>query len=188
MSMIFPYYALVFIDWFFFIIVLYRIPTSYLVTMDCGTFDCDRINSLYQYILLMPIKLDQIPYMAVQEMMSLWVNKEQITWLVVQAKTTLPVLLINFRKREGLWYRNMYGELTNDPTLLLCRILSGGHNVLNGSDTGDTIYGDGDKTQTGASDDGADFILGENGRIDRRFTLGADVPVLYLPWTVNKVL
>lgn len=54
---------------------------------------------------------------------------------------------------------------------------------MNGSDTSDAIYGDGDAGE--AADDGADFIFGDNGRIDRRFVVGNDV--LYLPWTVNKV-
>jgi hypothetical protein len=63
---------------------------------------------------------------------------------------------------------------------------AGGHNVLYGDDTGDVIHGD-DDTGVETASDGADVILCDNGRIDRRLLAGQAVPVQYVPWVVARV-
>lgn len=62
---------------------------------------------------------------------------------------------------------------------------AGGHNVPLGVDTGDRIWGDGDTGE--AATDASDVILGDNGRIDRRFLNTSSPPVFYQPWPVYKV-
>lgn len=55
-----------------------------------------------------------------------------------------------------------------------------------GVDSDDTIYGD---QAAEAATDGADYILGDNGRIDRRFTVPglAAMASQVIPWPNNKV-
>lgn len=53
-------------------------------------------------------------------------------------------------------------------------------------DSDDTIYGD---QEAEAATDGADYILGDNGRIDRRFTVPglAAMASQVVPWPNTKV-
>jgi hypothetical protein len=62
---------------------------------------------------------------------------------------------------------------------------TGGHNVPYGVDTGDRIWGDGDTGEL--STDASDVILGDNGRIDRRFLNQGAPPIFYQPWPLYQV-